>query len=224
MDLTGPTYFLDYDHPLVADYVRRHTQPNASKKENAIRLFYQIRDEFHYDPYNIDLRPQALKASSVIGRPTSYCAQKAVLMAACCRAIGIPAQLQFFNVRNHLGMGNLMKFTKIDLLVFHTGLQIQLDGKWLKVTPAFDASLCKKLGVAPLEFDGEHDAIFQEYDGSDKKGFMEYVHDYGLYPDIPMTLMMQELSRYYPHIFSKPPVETDETQFFSNWDVSYLKK
>jgi transglutaminase-like putative cysteine protease len=217
---------MDYDHPKVADYVRRHSDPSKSKKENVVRLFYQIRDEFHYYPYDIDLRPFALKASYVIGKPTSYCAQKAMLLGACARAVGVPSQLQFFNVRNHLGMGNLQKFTKIDLLVFHTGLQVQIDGKWLKVTPAFDAVLCKKLGVAPLEFDGEHDAIFQEYEGTenDKKGFMEYVHDYGVFAEVPMGLMMQELSKYYPHIFSQPPRETEETQFFSNWDVSYLKK
>jgi transglutaminase-like putative cysteine protease len=213
---------MDYDHPLVADYVRRHTSAAQSKKENAVRLFYQIRDEFHYDPYGIDLRPPALKASFVVGKPSSYCAQKAILMGACCRAVGIPSQLQFFNVRNHLGMGGLQKFTKIDLLVFHTGLQIELDGKWLKLTPAFDAELCKKLRVAPLEFDGEHDAVFQEYDGS-KKGFMEYVHDYGVYPEVPMELMMAELAKYYPHIFLNPPAETTEMQFFSNWDTKYLK-
>lgn len=225
MDFLKPTFFIDHDHPEIQAYAIRHTRGSKSKNEKAIALFYQIRDEFSYWPYNIDLRLPSLKASSVLGKSKAYCAQKALLMVACLRLLGIEASLQFFNVRNHLGIGNLEKYLRTDLLVFHTGLQVKLNGKWLKLLPAFDSQLCKKLGVRPLEFDGKSDAFVQEFEGGNgsKKLFMEYQKDYGCFDDLPIDLLMNELQHYYPHIFNEPLPEGD-LHFISHWDDKFIAK
>ena len=55
---------------------------------------------------------------------------------------------------------------------------------------------CEHLNVAPLEFDGTTDSIFQRFD-RDGGEFMEYVHDYGSFPSIPFELMIGEWKRYY---------------------------
>jgi len=64
----------------------------------------------------------------------------------------------------------------------------------------FNKELCDKYGVDPLEFDGEHDAIFQV---SDKNGhpFMEYVADHGVFSDVPLVRFEAELRKQYPHLF-----------------------
>ena len=93
-----------------------------------------------------------------------HCIDKALLLAACARALGIPAQLHFANVRNHVGTAKLEERLGTDLLVFHGYTELWLDERWVAATPAFNKALCDRLGVAPLEFDGEHDSIFQAYD------------------------------------------------------------
>ena len=56
--------------------------------------------------------------------------------------------------------------------------------------------------MAPLEFDGKTDSIFQEYDrgGAD---FMEYIEEYGHFSDVPIDLMLTFMKKYYPRIFEE---------------------
>ena len=60
--------------------------------------------------------------------------------------------------------------------------------------------MCDFLKVEPLEFDGETDSIFQEFDKSGNV-FMKYLHDYGAFADLPYELYLDELKKHYPHIF-----------------------
>jgi transglutaminase-like putative cysteine protease len=121
-------------------------------------------------------------------------------MAACARALGIPARLYFANVRNHIGTARLEKRLKTDLMVFHGYTELWLQGRWVATTPAFDRGLCAKLGVAPLAFDGVTDAIFQEFDGG--RRFMEYVEDHGAHADLPFDAMIAQWRLHYPHILA----------------------
>lgn len=194
--------FMDSDHPAVIAYARKMTASIDNKTEMAIALYYAIRDGFKYNPYRMDLRPEGLKASSLLSRDYGYCIEKANLLGACARVVGIPSRLGFANVKNHIGTAKLEKILKTDILVFHGYTELYLNGKWLKVTPAFNKQLCEKLNVAPLEFDGKEDSIFQEYDCKGRK-FMEYLYDYGNYPDVPYDLLLKELKKHYPHIFKK---------------------
>jgi hypothetical protein len=43
--------------------------------------------------------------------------------------------------------------------------------------------------------------MFQEYENGNK--FMEYLHFYGEFSDIPFELMHDEMRKYYPHLFEK---------------------
>ena len=126
-----------------------------------------------------------------------HCIDKANLLAACARRLGIPSRLHFANVRNHIGTQDLERFLGTSLLVFHGYVELHLEGKWVAATPAFNRELCEYLNVAPLEFDGRNDSIFQAYDRAGGR-FMEYVRDYGAFPDIPFELMIGEWKRYYP--------------------------
>ena len=55
--------------------------------------------------------------------------------------------------------------------------------------------------VAPLEFDGETDSMFQEFNGEGQK-FMEYLEDYGHFEDIPVNFMLNNLQENYPGVFN----------------------
>jgi len=204
-----PTEFLDSDSDGVRQFAERHTAGAVTDKEKAVRLYYAVRDGFQYDPYVLDLRREAMRASSLVRKKRGYCVEKAVLLAASARASGIPSRLSFYNVRNHIATERLAKVLEKDYLVFHGAAEMYLDGKWIKATPAFNKRLCDFLGVEPIEFDGTSDAIFQEYD-REGNVYMEYLHDYGAFDDMPYQMFLDELDRHYPHITNNPRFVTDE--------------
>ncbi|GAB4398855.1 MAG: transglutaminase family protein [Microscillaceae bacterium] len=193
--------FIDSDHPKVQRFAHQHAPASLSPIAQAQALYYAVRDGFRYDPYNADLRPEAMKASHLLGRQHGYCIEKAILLAAAARVVGIPSRLGFGNVRNHIATEKLEQKLQTNILVFHGYTELFLEGKWVKATPAFNKTLCERLGVEPLEFDGHTDSVFQEYTPGGQK-HMEYVHDYGTFADMPYDLYIQSLQAHYPHLFA----------------------
>ena len=69
----------------------------------------------------------------------------------------------------------------------------------LKVTPAFNTELCERFGVKQLIFDGEHDALFHEFDTRDQR-HMEYVNDRGWFADPPIAELLSDFRVAYPKL------------------------
>lgn len=191
-----PDASVDSDHPDIVAFAARHRADTP--RQTAIRLFLAVRDGLRYNPYRVSLRREDYVASRILARDPQlggHCIDKALILAAAARASGIPARLHFANVRNHLGTAKLEEKLGTDLLVFHGYAELELDGRWVAATPAFNRELCERLGVAPLEFDGVNDAIFQEYGPNGR--FMEYVHDHGSFDTLPFDEMIAEWRRHY---------------------------
>jgi len=168
----------------------------ADPREQAVRLFYAVRDGIWYSPWTITTNPENYRASAVAGMEAAYCVPKAVLLTAAARAVGIPARLGFADVRNHLTSEKLRRWMGTDLFLYHGYTAVHLEGRWLKVTPAFNAELCERFGVYPLEFDGTSDALFHEFTpGGDRH--MEYVRYRGEYADLPFEEIMDAFGRHY---------------------------
>jgi transglutaminase-like putative cysteine protease len=194
-----PTFFLDYDHPRVVDFVRKHTSGAVSDAERASRLFLAVREEIPYDPYKIDLSREAMTASATLARGRSYCVPKAILFAAVLRAVGIPSRLGFVDVTNHLTTRRLIELLRTEVFAFHGYVEVHLDGKVLKAAPAFHAALCARFNVAPLEFDGTCDAMLQPYDTKGHR-FLEYLRPRGVYDDFPHEELLRVWKETYPHL------------------------
>ena len=71
-----------------------------------------------------------------------------------------------------------------DLFIWHGYTEVLLDDHWVKVTPAFNVELCERFGVLPLDFDGEHDALFHPFT-ADGRAHMEYVGYRGTFDELP---------------------------------------
>ncbi len=192
-------FFIDANHPKIIEKAHTITGQLSAEKEKAIALFYAVRDGYYYNPYILDLKKQSLKASYIVDKKSAYCVEKAVLLAALLRAVGIPSRLHFGDVTNHIATDRIVKILKSNRLVFHACTEVYLDYKWIKITPAFNKELCEKIGVPALEFDGENEAVFQQFDNQNNR-FMEYLSEYGTFPDLPYTLYLQQIERNYPHI------------------------
>ena len=196
----NPGIFVDSDHADVKAFAAQHTHAGMDDREKAVALYYAVRDGFRYDPYNLDMTPQGLKASDLTQRDYGYCIEKANLLAAAGRAVGIPSRLGFANVRNHIGVDKFMQALQTDVLVFHGYTELWVGDLWVKATPAFNKELCAKFNVAPLEWDGTEDSMFQEFNDSGEQ-YMEYLHWYGTFADVPRELLLKELAHHYPHLF-----------------------
>jgi hypothetical protein len=192
------TVFLNYKHEQF-DVFTSQINPSLSPKDIAIDLYYLVRDSFIYDPYHLDLTTEGLKASNVLQKKRAWCVEKSTVLAACARKFGIPSRLGYAIVTNHIGVEKLTKMLRREEIVFHGFVEMFLNGKWVKCTPAFDERICALTKVTPLSWDGENDSLFQEFEHSKK--FMEYIQFYGIFDDVPIQLMNDEMEKYYPHLF-----------------------
>lgn len=192
-----PTFFLDYTAQSVETFSTQNCDPTVNPKEKAIQLYYSVRDLIRYDPYDLQPQRSALKASTVVEKGSGYCVAKAVLLTALARKNDIPARLGFADVTNHLSTPRLKKIMKSNLFIYHGYTEFFLENKWVKATPAFNLSLCKKFHVKPLEFDGINDSLFHEFDARGLR-HMEYVRDHGSFADLPFDRIFSAYEKQYP--------------------------
>jgi len=194
----GPAELLDSDHAAVQAFARAAIGSAESERERAVRLFYAVRDRIRYDPFTCSPRRDDYRASTIAATARNWCVPKAVLLAAAARAAGIPAALGLADVTNHLNTEKLRRVLgDTDLFVDHGYAALWLGGRWVKAAAVFNRELCDRFGVQTTEFDGEHDALLQEYDAA-RRRHMEYLRDDGLYPDLPFETVMADFRRHYP--------------------------
>lgn len=193
-----PTATIDCCHQSVVDFSHQHAAGD-SQREQAVSLYYAVRDLIRYDPYALDLNEEGFKASALLVAGSGWCVPKAILLAACCRAMGIAARLGFADVKNHLSTERLRATMKTDVFHWHGYTSIYLDGHWVKATPAFNLGLCEKFGLKPLEFDGRSDSIYHEFDQAGNK-HMEYIIERGEYADLPLAQMLATFAQSYPDL------------------------
>jgi len=194
-----PTAFINSDHESVQAFAHQHVGSSRNPIEQAISLYYAIRDGIRYNPYLFELSENRLKASSTLEMGEAWCVPKAILLAACCRVMGIPTRVGYADVRNHLSTARMREHLKTDVFHWHGYTSIYLDGKWVKSTPAFNIELCEKFHLRTLEFDGQHDSIYHPFDLDGNK-HMEYIFFRGEYDDVPLKEMIESHKKLYGRI------------------------
>lgn len=189
------TPLVDSDHPAVRAFARKHAA-GGTERERAAALYDAVRDGFRYDPYRIDLSADGMRASAVLSQGHGWCVPKAALLAAACRAAGIPARLGFADVRNHLSTERMRQTMKTDVFIWHGYTDIWLDGAWRKATPAFNIELCERFGLHPLVFDGVNDSIYHPFDRCGNK-HMEYLQQRGAFVEMPLAQIVADFDQTY---------------------------
>src|SRR5712672_1178215 len=94
-----PGELIDSEHPKITAYARR-VAGAGSDRDKARHLYYAVRDDLRYDPYNTPMKREAYRASTTLAAGHGYCVNKAGLMAAVCRAVGIPARVGYVVVND----------------------------------------------------------------------------------------------------------------------------
>ncbi|MGB1727770.1 MAG: transglutaminase-like domain-containing protein, partial [Ilumatobacteraceae bacterium] len=148
------TEFIDHGHPAVSEFVARALDDlsPSGPTEVAVGLFEQVRDSIRYDPYRCSRSPGEYRASHTALSQSNWCVPKSVLLCAAARSQGIPARLGFADVRNHLTTERLQAAMGTDVFMWHGYAEVLLDGRWFKLSTAFNIELCERFGVGVLHF------------------------------------------------------------------------
>ena len=180
-----PTSIVNSDNPAIKNKAQEITKGQKEVVEKARSLFYFVRDNIRYNPYLPRYLPEHFRASNTLARGEGFCIQKAALLIALSRAVGIPARFHFVILRNHLLPGKMAELLVSNVIPDHAFAEFYLGGKWVGATPAFDLEMCQKYGIKPVEFDGKNDAKFHSH-AQNGKLHIEYISDRGTYSDIPI--------------------------------------
>lgn len=203
-DCLKPQALIDSDHPDVIAFARETVGDAKIARDKAVKLYYAVRDKVRYDPYGTPMVAEAYKASTTLQRGHGYCINKAGLLAAAARAVGIPARVGYADVRNHLTTKRLSDLLGTDIFYYHGYTDLWLDGAWVKATPAFNIELTDKFRLKPLEFDGVTDSIYHAYDMEGRR-HMEYLAYRGTYADIPFDTIREGFNLWYPGMYLSSP-------------------
>jgi transglutaminase-like putative cysteine protease len=206
-DFLGPGPTVESEDPGVRALATRAAGDAVTDQERAIRLYYVVRDEIRYDPYTSSVEVEGLKATRTLALGRGWCVSKAILLAAGCRTLGVPARLGFADVRNHLSTEKMRQRMQTDIFYWHGYTSIHLDGRWLKATPAFNIELCHKFGLEPLEFDGTEDSIYHPFDVAGNR-HMEYLGYRGEFAEPPCGEMLETFLKHYPHWRDRSDIAT----------------
>ncbi|MBU3914281.1 transglutaminase family protein [bacterium] len=190
------TPIIDFDHESVKAYIIKNVGKSSNPTDQAISLYYAVRDGIRYNPYKFELSVEGLKASTTIEAGEAWCVPKAALLAACCRAMSIPARLGYADVRNHLSTARMRETMQTDIFHWHGYTSIYLEDQWVKATPAFNIELCEKFRLRPLEFDGKEDSIYHPFDLDGNK-HMDYIKFRGDFDDVPLQEIIESFNKVY---------------------------
>jgi len=193
--------YIDSDAANIREFAQAAVHATQTQTEQAVSLYYRVRDGIRYTPYLDFADPEMYRASSVLENGYGFCISKAALLVACGRALGIPSRIGFADVTNHLNTPRLRAMNGGDLMRWHAFAEFCLQGTWIKATPAFNLELCTRFRVKPLDFNGREDSIFHPFD-ADQRKHMEYVHERGAFADVPFAAIIATYKKYSPKLFT----------------------
>jgi hypothetical protein len=192
------TPVFDHDSPAIAAFVERVAPGNKGPdlRERSRLLYYAVRDGLDYEVFGTDLTDEGLTGSAVLAAGRGFCLHKSILYVTAARRLGVPARLMSSHVRNHLSTPELRELVGGEIFL-HWYAEILLEGRWIKVTPVFNALLCRLYRMAPLEFDGEHDAVDHPFDLSGRER-MEFLGETLRHEDPSPEEVRALISKWHP--------------------------
>ncbi len=191
-----PSLTIDSDNESIRQKSADLTAGKETTEDKAISLFYWVRDDIKYDPLVPLEIFEDYRASKTLKRGEGFCVEKAAVLAALARAVGIPARLHYADIRNYLVSERLRQVMGTNLFSYHGYTELYIGGKWTKATPAFDLKMCQANRIIAVDFDGKNDAIFHSHN-PDGKLHIEYVADHGCRMDVPVEEIIVAWNKHY---------------------------
>ncbi len=155
------TSFTNADHPAIRDHAAALTAGLETTAEKAVALYRWVRDEVRYT-----MGSWNQTASETLTLRVGTCSNKANLLVALARSIGIPAafRVQYVDVKTYFEGGFIPMLKKmVRDVTIHVYVALWIDGEWVKCDPADDRALSESIvAIVPhaivLDFDGKNDS------------------------------------------------------------------
>jgi len=134
--------FCDYQEPGIQNLVREIGGRSKGTQEKAVNCFFYVRDNivFGMDPWQI-------KASETLRKGYGMCSNKALLLVALLRAMGIASRLAWIPLNRHFlrpAWGFPWTYC-LPLTLKHVIAQVMLDQKWIAVDLTRDKTTYERL-------------------------------------------------------------------------------
>jgi len=184
-----PGALANFGHPLVQAKVQDLSTGCATDRESFLAFVDFIRDEI---PFGFNRHFTLATASEVLEEKIGCCNTKTTLLAAMCRAVGIPVRVHFGQMNSAILNGLVWGLPPT---VAHAYAEVELEGRWRPVDSYIvDRAMCNaslqalgkkniRLGFG-LAIDSAPFSVETCIDGD---GFIQMgglVGDYGLYDDV----------------------------------------
>jgi len=182
------TDVIDADHPAIIAQAENLTRGIDDPAAKAEKLFYFVRDAILYN-FAPRLRARSdWRASATLARGNGFCQQKAVLLAALARAARIPSQIAFQHLQDDKLLGTRYEpYMPGGVLPYHGLTVFYLNGRWLWEDATLDATLCRRRGYRPVQFNPNDHALLPLTDLAGKPHF-HFLAQFGPYPDLPISI------------------------------------
>jgi transglutaminase-like putative cysteine protease len=173
----------------VRQLARRIARGSANDVEAAGRLFEFVRDTVRYS-VRVPFEPmEHYLALNTLARGKGYCVQKAALLCALARSLGIPARLGFADIANFQLPEGIFEITGGNVLHFHSFVEWFIGRAWRKATPSFDAALSRERGWRLVEFAPGEDLLLPATDLAGRP-HIKYLKQRGWRHGVPLEEMM----------------------------------
>lgn len=96
------TATIDSDNPSIKEKAQNLIRGKRETTDKAKSLFFWVRDEIKYNPFVPLEVLENYRASKTLERGQGFCVEKAAVLAAFARAVGIPARLHLADIRIYL--------------------------------------------------------------------------------------------------------------------------
>lgn len=193
-----PTTFIESQHPAIITKAKELTDGPLTAEDKARNIFYFIRDEIRYE-FRAKFKADKYLASQILKDSRGFCTQKAILFCALARSCEIPAGLYFYDMLDHSLPDQIVNIMKTRTLYHHGIAALHLNGAWHKYDATLDSRLIKRNNLYPVEFFPDRDCLMSNKTLSGDK-HIEYINDYGLYPDVAFKEILTWFKKGYPHL------------------------
>jgi len=193
-----PTWYLNYDNPLVRERVEKVVAGCGDVVARAKAIYEFVRDQIIYNPATDVDSFEVMRASYTLSLGEGFCVQKAVLLSAMWRAAGIPSKVGFQRIRSFR-----IPQVYLDLLgdsIDNHGLSaFKVGDRWIRLDASLDRAMVERQGYRLVEFNSTRDELLHPTDIAGNPHFV-ILADYGDFQDVPhdrAVWLVQEFTRLH---------------------------
>lgn len=192
----------DAAHPEVQRQSAKLVEHARDETEKARILFEFVRDSIAYtfswrrdEAEDEPLPTASFRASATLHRGSGMCIQKAVLLCALSRAAGLQVRLAFQSLRDYRLPRELVALMG-DVLTPHGLVAVRINGRFVRLDPSLDRSLCERKGYRLTEFSATEDALLPSLDVNGKRHF-EILEELGEFDSFPTDFVMSIFAKRF---------------------------